>query len=142
MRRCVFALIAAAMTLVPAASASAREPILFVHGFSGAAWNWNVMIDRFEADGYRAAELRAISYNSAQSNAQTARELSQEAQQLKAATGARHVDIVTHSMGGLSSRYYLAKPGRHGQRRRMGLHRRPQPRNVDGARLHSRGLVP
>jgi triacylglycerol lipase len=111
MRKYVFALIAAAVMLVPAASASAREPILFVHGFSGAAWNWDVMIERFRADGYAAAELRAINYNSAQSNAVTAREVSQEVQELRVATGVGQVDIVTHSMGGLSSRYYLRNLG-------------------------------
>jgi len=111
MRRCVFALVAASIMLVPAARASASEPILFVHGFSGAAWNWDVMIDRFEAAGYPPAELRAISYNSAQSNTATAQEVSQEVQELKAATGAAQIDIVTHSMGGLSSRYYLRNLG-------------------------------
>lgn len=65
------------------------------------------MVDRFEADGYLAAELRAMSYNSAQSNATTA----QEVQELRADTGAAKVDIVTHSMGGLSSRYYLRNLG-------------------------------
>jgi triacylglycerol lipase len=111
MRKSVFALVAVAITLVPAASASASEPILFVHGFSGAAWNWDVMIDRFEGDGYPAGELRAISYNSAQSNAATAQEVSREVQELQAATGAAKVDIVSHSMGGLSSRYYLKNLG-------------------------------
>lgn len=111
MRRCLITLIAAATMLAPAASASARDPILFVHGFSGAAWNWDVMIDRLEADGYPAAKLRAIDYNSAQSNAATAREVSKEVQELKAATGSAQVDIVSHSMGGLSSRYYLRNLG-------------------------------
>jgi triacylglycerol lipase len=111
MRKSVFALVAVAITLVPAASASASEPILFVHGFSGAAWNWDVMIDRFEGDGYPAGELRAISYNSAQSNAATAQEVSREVHELQAATGAAKVDIVSHSMGGLSSRYYLKNLG-------------------------------
>ncbi len=111
MRRWVFALVAVAAVLVPAASASAREPILFVHGFSGAAWNWDVMIDRFEADGYPASELRAIDYDSAQSNAATARELADEVAALRAATGAPRVDVVAHSMGSLSSRYYLRNLG-------------------------------
>lgn len=111
MRKALVALIAATAALVPAATASAREPILFVHGFSGAAWNWDVMVDRFKVDGYPAAELRAISYNSAQSNATTAQEVAREVQELRAATGAAKVDIVSHSMGGLSSRYYLRNLG-------------------------------
>ena len=110
MRKLVFLLVLVAGLAVPAA-ASAREPILFVHGFSGAAWNWDVMVDRFEADGYQSSELRAMSYNSAQSNATTATEVGQEAAELRAATGAAKVDVVTHSMGGLSSRYYLKNLG-------------------------------
>ena len=39
MRKSLFALVAVAAFLVPSAAASAREPILFVHGWSGAAWN-------------------------------------------------------------------------------------------------------
>lgn len=105
------AIVATAVVLVPASAASAREPILFVHGFSGGAWNWDVMVDRFEDDGYRPSELRAMNYNTAQSNATTAREIAAEVRQLQAATGAARVDVVTHSMGGLSSRYYLRNLG-------------------------------
>jgi ABC-type sugar transport system substrate-binding protein len=39
MRKGAFALVAVAATLVSAATASAREPILFVHGWAGNAWN-------------------------------------------------------------------------------------------------------
>lgn len=111
MRKSVLGLVAVAAMLVPAASASAREPILFVHGWAGASWNWSVMIDRFEGDGYRASELRAFSYNTKQSNATTAQEVAAQVRALKAATGATRVDVVTHSMGGLSSRYYLKNLG-------------------------------
>ena len=110
MRRYLLAGVLVVALAAPAAAA-AREPILFVHGFSGAAWNWDVMIDRFEADGYPSAELRAMSYNSAQSNVTTAREVAREAAGLRAATGAARVDVVTHSMGGLSSRQWLKNLG-------------------------------
>jgi triacylglycerol lipase len=59
------------------------------------------------ADGYSPTQLRAFTYNSAQSNVTTAQEVAQQVQQLRATTGAAKVDIVTHSMGGLSSRWYL-----------------------------------
>lgn len=97
--------------LAPAASASAQEPILFVHGWSGHASNWTVMIAQFQADGYAANELRAFTYNSGQSNATTAQVVANQVEQLKAATGAAQVDVVTHSMGGVSSRYYLRNLG-------------------------------
>ncbi|MFE5919120.1 esterase/lipase family protein [Streptomyces sp. NPDC056468] len=45
-------------------------------------------------------------YDWRQSNATTAQQLAAEVDCLLAATGASKVDIVTHSMGGLSSRYY------------------------------------
>jgi triacylglycerol lipase len=111
MHKTVVALVTVAAMLVPAAGASAQEPILFVHGWAGDAWNWDVMVDRFEADGYPASELRAMSYNTAQSNATTAQEVAAEVAALKTATGAAQVDVVTHSMGGLSSRYYLKNLG-------------------------------
>jgi triacylglycerol lipase len=113
MRRGVLAVAIVAATLVagPVAGAAAREPILFVHGWSGAAWNWDVMIDRFEADGYTPAELRAFSYNTAQSNASTAQQVAAEVEGLRARTGAERVDVVAHSMGSLSSRYYLRNLG-------------------------------
>ncbi|MGW1616215.1 esterase/lipase family protein [Streptomyces sp. NPDC002285] len=47
-----------------------------------------------------------MSYDWRQSNATTAQQLAAEVDCLLAATGASKVDIVIHSMGGLSSRYY------------------------------------
>jgi triacylglycerol lipase len=114
MRRIVLVLGTVAAVLVPAASASAQapvqNPILFVHGFAGSASNWDTMIDRLRAAGYPAA-LRAFSYNSAQSNVTIAQQVAQQANRLRADTGAAEVDIVAHSMGSLSSRYYLKNLG-------------------------------
>jgi triacylglycerol esterase/lipase EstA (alpha/beta hydrolase family) len=111
MRRSLLVLGVLVALLAPAASASAQDPILFVHGWSGNASNWSVMIAQFQADGYPASHLRAFTYNSAQSNVTTAGVVANQVNQLKAATGAAKVDIVTHSMGGLSSRYYLRNLG-------------------------------
>ncbi len=111
MRRSLLVFAVLVALLAPAASASAQDPILFVHGWSGNASNWSVMIARFQADGYPASHLRAFTYNSAQSNVTTASVVASEVNQLKAATGAAKVDVVTHSMGGLSSRYYLKNLG-------------------------------
>jgi triacylglycerol lipase len=90
---------------------STSNPILFMHGYNGDAANWNTMADRFSADGWPASHLDRWSYDSRQSNATTAQQLSAEVDRLLAATGATKVDIVSHSMGGLSSRYYLKNLG-------------------------------
>ena len=84
-----------------------REPIVFVHGWNSNASTWDTMIGRFSADGWAAAELNAWQYNTSQSNVTTASGLSNYIDDVRARTGATTVDVVTHSMGGLSSRYYL-----------------------------------
>jgi triacylglycerol lipase len=89
---------------VPAASAQAAEPILFVHGWNSSGSVWNTMISRFQADGF--TNLNNWSYNTAQSNKTTASQVATKVSQIRAAAGAAKVDIITHSMGGLSSRWY------------------------------------
>jgi triacylglycerol lipase len=94
------------LTATPAAAAS-RNPVIFVHGFSGAAWNFNEMINDFKRDGWRANQLFAFGYNFTQSNKTTASKLAAEVSRVRRVTGAARVDVVTHSMGGVSSRWYL-----------------------------------
>jgi triacylglycerol lipase len=105
------ALLAAALTLAVPAVASAADPIVFVHGWNSSGSTWNTMASRFAAAGYPSSHLRQWSYNTAQSNATTAAQLRDEVARVRAATGAAKVDLVTHSMGGLSSRYYLKNLG-------------------------------
>jgi triacylglycerol lipase len=90
-----------------AASASAHDPILFVHGWNSSGSTWNTMVSRFQADGWTTAELNNWSYNTSQSNKTTAGQIQTKVDQIIAATGATKVDLVTHSMGGLSSRWYV-----------------------------------
>lgn len=101
--------VTAIAALAPAASAAAQtnDPILFVHGWASDASVWDTMVDNFEADGWSASELRTWSYNTSQSNVDTADEVSAEVADLLNDTGATEVDIIAHSMGSLSSRYYL-----------------------------------
>lgn len=105
------AMIAAVAALAPAATASAVEPILFVHGWNSSGSIWNTMISRFQADGWTAAQTNNWSYNTAQSNVTTAGQVNTKVDQIRAATGAAQVDIISHSMGGLSTRYYLKNLG-------------------------------
>ena len=89
----------------------AHAPVLFVHGWNASATTWTTMIDRFRRDGWTSAELASFSYNSAQSNATTAAIIGQKVDSILAATGATRVEIVTHSMGALSARYYVRNLG-------------------------------
>ncbi|CAL9402673.1 Extracellular esterase EstB [Actinosynnema sp. ALI-1.44] len=112
-KRCALAaaLLLPALLTSPSAHAAAHDPVLFVHGWNGSASNWNTMISRFRADGWPDDHLRAFSYDTAKSNATTAEVVRAEVDRLLAATGAAKVDVVTHSMGGLSSRYYARNLG-------------------------------
>ncbi len=92
-------------------SANHVDPILFVHGYTSDASAWNTMISRFQADGWESNRLFAYTFSSTKSNASIAQDVKARVDQIRAATGAAKVDIITHSMGGLSSRYYLKNLG-------------------------------
>jgi len=96
---------------VPPAQALAHDPILFVHGWNSNSSTWNTMVSRFGADGWASNELYNWQYNYKQSNATTAAEIKTKVDSILAATGATKVDIITHSMGGLSSRYFIKNLG-------------------------------
>ncbi|MET9323398.1 triacylglycerol lipase [Streptomyces sp. NPDC003038] len=87
------------------------DPIVFVHGWNSNGSTWDTMASRFMADGWPAGHLNQWTYNTSQSNATTASQLAQEIDRVLAATGAAKVDVVTHSMGGLSARYYTKNLG-------------------------------
>ncbi|MFJ8669633.1 esterase/lipase family protein [Streptomyces sp. NPDC093600] len=92
-------------------AAAAPDPIVFVHGWNSSGSTWDTMAARFKADGWPAGHLDQWTYNTGQSNATTASQLATEIDRVLAATGADKVDVVTHSMGGLSSRYYTKNLG-------------------------------
>jgi triacylglycerol lipase len=87
---------------------TAAEPILFVHGFTRDASEWNRMILRFEVDGWPRSRLSAYSYDTSQSNKiYGAKEVRSRVEDLLRTTGASKVDIVAHSMGSLNTRWYI-----------------------------------
>lgn len=88
-----------------------RNPVLFVHGWNSSSAAWATMIGRFKVDGYTDQELINWTYNSALSNAVTAQQISAKVDSILAATQASKVDIITHSMGALSARYYIKNLG-------------------------------
>jgi len=120
-KKLMIAAVAAIAVLVSAATASAAKPpppgpithnpIVFVHGWSESSTIWNTMISRFQADGWTTAELNNWSYNTSQSNVTTASQLQTKINQVLSSTGATQVDLITHSMGALSSRYYIKNLG-------------------------------
>ena len=88
-----------------------HDPIVFMHGFGSSGSIWGPLISRLQSDGWTDAPLYAWTYDSNQSNATIAAQLSVKVDSLLAATGAAKVDIIAHSMGGLSSRYYAKNLG-------------------------------
>jgi triacylglycerol lipase len=109
-RACVAAFVVSLAVALPS-SAAAHDPILFVHGWNSNSSTWTTMVNRFAADGWTAAELNNWSYNTSQSNATTASQIQTKVDQILAATGAAKVDLISHSMGGLSTRYYVKNLG-------------------------------
>jgi triacylglycerol lipase len=95
------------------ASSLAQDPILFVHGWSESASLRNTMISRFEKDGYAKSALMAYSYNTATSNKTLAEtEVKSHVETLlKNNPGATKVDIISHSMGSLNTRWYIKFDG-------------------------------
>lgn len=93
------------------AIAPERHPILFVHGWNSTGSVWGTMISRFKADGWTDAQMHSWSYNTSQSNATTAKLVAAKVDSILTATGATRVDVIAHSMGGLSSRYYAKNLG-------------------------------
>jgi len=116
MRRTLSVLLALiGLVLVPVqpanAAATANQPILFVHGYDSNGSTWNTMVANFRSAGYTDAELFPVSYNARQGNAVTAQQMVGVVDRIRAQTGWATIDIVTHSMGGLSSRYYVKNLG-------------------------------
>jgi triacylglycerol lipase len=100
------------LTALAPASSMAQDPILFVHGWSESASLWNTMISRFEKDGYPKSYLSAYSYNTSQSNKVDAeKEVKSHVESLLKTTGASKVDIISHSMGSLNTRWYIKFDG-------------------------------
>ena len=83
------------------------DPVLFVHGYRGDGSTFRTMVKAFEKAGYKPGWLYNWSYPYWKSNVETAESIKKIVEQLLAATGRQHVDIIVHSMGALSSRYYM-----------------------------------
>ena len=84
-----------------------HDPILFVYGYNGRTTTWSTMISRFKRDGWSSSQLVNFSYDHHKSNKTTASLISATVDSILSVTGASKVDIITHSMGTLSARFYI-----------------------------------
>ncbi|HYN81384.1 MAG TPA: triacylglycerol lipase [Gemmatimonadaceae bacterium] len=84
-----------------------HDPVLFVHGYGENPDFFCPMIDRFRTDGWAERELYAYNYSFVLSHAGNADEIRQQVDKILAETQAAKVDIIAHSAGSVSSRYYL-----------------------------------
>jgi len=122
MRRYLIAIATLAVVAVglPGSTAQAathpdRRPIVFVHGFSGSAQQYETQAKRFASNGYPEDIVDAHDYDSTfatESVATVFARLDQRITRLLADTGADKVDLVGHSLGTFLSQSYLANPTR------------------------------
>jgi triacylglycerol lipase len=84
-----------------------HDPILFVHGYGENADFFCPMIDRFRVDGWAEHGIYAYNYSFVLSHADNAEEIRKQVDKILSDTKASKVDIISHSAGSVSSRYYL-----------------------------------
>ncbi|WKU43857.1 triacylglycerol lipase [Streptomyces sp. VNUA116] len=103
--------------LVPLGTAPARaesppDPVIFVHGRNAGPGVWDAMRADFATAGYPQERLYAWSYDTSRSSNETlAGEFAAYVDGILTRTGAEQADVVTHSLGGLPTRWYLAFGG-------------------------------
>ncbi len=117
--RTILAATAVAALLVPSTAAQAApqhattaeaaadaNPVIVVGGLIGLSIAYEPIAARLSADGYRVSiyQLPNLGFGDIR---ESARALSSYVDQVRAATGAAKVDLVTHSEGGLVSRWYV-----------------------------------
>lgn len=92
---------------------SERRPLILVHGINGGPGNYDVMVERLLADGW--PEDYVVRFEAADPswgcNVDNAHALDALVEQTRERTCQGRVDIVAHSMGTLSSRYYIKNLG-------------------------------
>jgi triacylglycerol lipase len=88
-----------------------HDPILFIHGFASSGQIWGTMMGSLVADGWLASDMTTWSYDGSISNVTIAGLVKSKVDSILATTGALKVDMISHSMGSLSSRYYAKNLG-------------------------------
>ena len=95
-----------------AADGDEKNPVLFVHGWTESASSWDDMIDALVEKGWSRDLLYAYTFDSriawlSGTNVKNAQEIKDWVDDILEETGAEKIDLVSHSMGGLSTRYYV-----------------------------------
>ncbi len=89
------------------AEAATINPVVLVHGWNSSPSAMATLKTRFEAQGRQAFSIQMPGQN----NITNAQALATFVTSVKTQTGAAKVDLVSHSMGGLSTRYYIKTLG-------------------------------
>ena len=114
MRKLAAGIVAAALVLAATpvqAAPPPRLPIVFVHGNSGSAAQFETQFQRFAGNGYPDRLLFAYEYDtSVPDNTVAVAELAPFVDRVLARTGARQVLLAAHSRGTTVSHAYLADP--------------------------------
>jgi pimeloyl-ACP methyl ester carboxylesterase len=87
-----------------------RNPMLFVHGFSGSGAQFESQKMRFASNGYPMGHVEAIDYDSTfatESMAQVWARMDQQIAELQQRTGRDQVELIGHSLGTTVSQQYL-----------------------------------
>ncbi|ANY69389.1 esterase [Paenibacillus sp. BIHB 4019] len=91
-----------------ASAATARTPVVFVHGLGGSDSNFIYIESYLRSQGWSSNELFAIDLPSKQGNQLlNSAAISQFVDNTLSETGHTKVNIVAHSMGGANSLYYI-----------------------------------
>ncbi|RQU48899.1 esterase/lipase family protein [Burkholderia cenocepacia] len=90
------------------ARADTTTPVIFIHGRNAPPGVWDTMIAQLESQGFSADRLFAWDYDtSASTNEVVAGQFADFVKEVLLRTGAAQVNIVTHSLGSLSTRWYV-----------------------------------
>jgi triacylglycerol lipase len=97
----------ACQTIRPTGPPSTHTPVIFVHGWNSNESMWDTARATFQAAGYTSGDITVLYYDSGQSAQTAAATLAAEVDHLRSYTGQSKVDIVSHSLGSMVTRYCI-----------------------------------